>query len=89
MRSSVAGLRDCLHSDAEARSRHAAANRAALACGARTLLAYAQAKADDVARFGKAACTHHQTCRAAAAAMTSEDADRSRRKRANIGAGVD
>ena len=55
---------------------------------ARTLLAYAQAKADEVARLVKAACTR-QTCRAAAAAMTSEDADRSRRKRANIGAGVD
>jgi GrpB-like predicted nucleotidyltransferase (UPF0157 family) len=50
-------LRDYLRSDADARSRYAAAKRAAVASGARTLLAYSDAKADEVARLVKAACT--------------------------------
>jgi GrpB-like predicted nucleotidyltransferase (UPF0157 family) len=48
-------LRNLLRSDAEARSRYAAAKRAAIAAGARTLLAYSEAKADEVARLLKAA----------------------------------
>jgi GrpB-like predicted nucleotidyltransferase (UPF0157 family) len=49
-------FRDYLRSDADARSRYAAAKRAAFASGARSLLAYSDAKADEVARLVKEAC---------------------------------
>ena len=50
-------FRDFLRSDADARSRYAAAKRAAIASGARSLLAYSDAKADEVARLVKEACS--------------------------------
>jgi GrpB-like predicted nucleotidyltransferase (UPF0157 family) len=50
-------VRDFLRTDADARSRYAAAKRAAVASGACTLLAYSDAKADAVARLVKEACS--------------------------------
>lgn len=52
-------LRDFLRADADARLRYAAAKRAAVASGARTLLAYSDAKADELARLVKEACARH------------------------------
>ena len=49
-------LRDYLRADADARARYAAAKRAAVAAGARTLLAYSDAKADSIACLVKEAC---------------------------------
>ena len=48
-------FREYLRSDADARSRYAAAKGAAIASGARSLLAYSDAKADEVARLVKEA----------------------------------
>ena len=49
-------FREYLRSDADARAGYTAAKRAAFASGARSLLAYSDAKADEVARLVKEAC---------------------------------